>query len=82
MGEDSNPRWTFAHCGFQGRRLTPETTGNTGISSDAGADAGAVETKLAHIGPDLQGIIDAWPALPDAIKAGIVALVKASGVST
>ncbi len=23
MGEDSNPRWTFAHCGFQDRRLRP-----------------------------------------------------------
>jgi hypothetical protein len=31
---------------------------------------------------DLQGIIDAWPALPDAIKAGILALVKAASVST
>lgn len=28
--------------------------------------------------PELQTIIDNWPALPDAIKAGIVAMVKAS----
>ena len=44
----------------------------------AGADAGAVETKTAHDDPDLQAIIDAWPALPDAIKAGIVAMVTAA----
>jgi hypothetical protein len=36
----------------------------------------------AEIPQDLQGIIDAWPALPGAIKAGISAMVKAAGVST
>ena len=29
--------------------------------------------------PDLAGIVDAWPGLPEAIKARIVALVKAAG---
>jgi hypothetical protein len=33
----------------------------------------------AEVSPDLQALIDAWPALPDAIKAGIVAMVKAAG---
>jgi len=75
-------RIELATHGFSVREETPGNTGKTGISSDAGADAGAVETKLAHIGPDLQGIIDAWPALPDAIKAGILAMVRAAGVST
>jgi len=28
---------------------------------------------------DLQVLIDAWPALPEAIKAGIVAMVRAAG---
>ena len=27
---------------------------------------------------DLVAIMDAWPSLPDALKAGIVAMVKAS----
>ncbi len=57
---------------------TPENIGKTGIVPDAGADAGAVETKREQFGPDLQSIIDAWPALPDAIKAGILAMVKAA----
>ena len=48
--------------------------------ADAGADAGAVETKREHLAPDLQALIDAWPALPEAIKAGILAMVKAAGV--
>jgi hypothetical protein len=27
----------------------------------------------------LQAIIDAWPTLPEALKAGILAMVKAAG---
>lgn len=29
--------------------------------------------------PDLAAIVAAWPTLPEPIKAGIVAMVKASG---
>ncbi len=65
--------------GFANRQRTPENTEKTGISADAGADAGAVETKRGQFGPDLQAIIDAWPALPEAIKAGILAMVRAAG---
>jgi hypothetical protein len=28
--------------------------------------------------PDLAEVMDAWPALPDAVRAGILAMVKAS----
>jgi hypothetical protein len=28
--------------------------------------------------PDLAAVIDAWPELPEAIKAGIVAMVNAA----
>jgi hypothetical protein len=28
--------------------------------------------------PDLAAVVDAWPALPEAIKAGILAIVKAT----
>ncbi len=34
--------------------------------------------QLAHEDPDLAELIFAWSALPDAIKAGIVAMVRAS----
>ncbi len=27
--------------------------------------------------PDLRVVVDRWPALPDAVKAGIVAMVEA-----
>ncbi len=42
-----------------------------------GAESGAVETEKAPIDPDLARLIDAWPALPDALKTGIVAMVRA-----
>ena len=28
--------------------------------------------------PELEGLIEAWPELPDALRAGIVAMVKAA----
>jgi hypothetical protein len=38
----------------------------------------AAETA-APTDPDLCQVIDAWPTLPEAVRAGIVAMVKASG---
>ena len=31
---------------------------------------------MGYSDPDLQRIIDAWPTLPEAVKAGIVAMVN------
>jgi hypothetical protein len=63
---------------LQSDSIPPETRGKRGASEGTGADAGAVETKTAHDDPDLQAIIDAWPALPEAIKAGILAMIRAA----
>jgi hypothetical protein len=38
----------------------------------------AVEPENAPIPPDLQAIIERWEDLPDAVKAGIVAIVNAT----
>jgi hypothetical protein len=47
--------------------------------SDVGrALRGALETKNAHIAPELQAVMDAWPSLPDATKAEVVAMVEAT----
>ncbi|MCZ6736103.1 MAG: hypothetical protein O7C65_09965 [Planctomycetota bacterium] len=43
-----------------------------------GAESGAVGDKSGLADPDLQHLIDAWPDLPEAIRAGIVAMVNAA----
>ena len=50
-------------------------TGETSFSHQGGAESGA---HNAPIDADLQAIIEQWPELPDAVKAGIVAMVKAA----
>ena len=32
----------------------------------------------SHVTDDLAAVVDAWPELPEAIRAGIVAMVKAA----
>jgi hypothetical protein len=49
----------------RGRRRTPTAT--------------EIATALLPDDPALAAVVDAWPKLPDAIKAGILAMVKAAG---
>jgi hypothetical protein len=37
---------------------------------------GPAPVKPPPVAPDLAAVVDAWPDLPDAIRAGIVAMVK------
>ena len=46
---------------------------------EGGAESGAVGAAEARIDADLALVIDAWPTLPEAIKAGILAMVQAAG---
>ena len=81
---DSSRSGTRTRTSLTGQRIlshddTPENPEKTGVSANAGADAGAVETKREQFSPELQALIDAWPALPEALKAGILAMVRAAG---
>ena len=44
-----------------------------------GANAGALETKIQPADPHLLAVLEAWPAIPDAIKSAILTLVRAAG---
>ena len=44
-----------------------------------GTESGTLQGETGMFPPDLAEVIDAWPALPEAIKAGILATVKAAG---
>jgi len=45
---------------------------------ESGAECGAVAARKAPLDPDLAAVVDAWPALPAAIKAGILAMISAT----
>jgi len=47
-----------------------------GTFSNCAAPGAAVELENAPIDVDLQAIIEQWADLPDAIKAGIMAMVR------
>ena len=49
------------------------------VSEIGGAESGAVDADCSPIDPDLQSIIERWHDLPEAIKAGILAMVQATG---
>jgi len=51
-----------------------ETLGKQQFSNEAKQN----RKQLAHEDAELAELICAWPALPDAIKAGIIAMVRAS----
>jgi hypothetical protein len=44
-----------------------------------GALLGAFAAEIDPLCPDLAAVVNAWPGLPEALKAGIVAMVKAAG---
>ncbi len=59
----------------RGSELSQQSPGKSQFSSAGGAKSGAVG---ALIDTDLQAVVAAWPALPDAVKAGILAMIRAA----
>ncbi|MEW6357947.1 MAG: hypothetical protein AB1696_16560 [Planctomycetota bacterium] len=47
---------------------------------DDHAPTGLPCAQGGSLSPDLQAVVEAWPSLPDAIRAGIVAMVRAAKV--
>ena len=44
----------------------------------SGAESGALGAQNAPFDPDLATVVEAWPGLPAAIKADILAMVQVS----
>jgi hypothetical protein len=64
--------------GGQGIRTTPKNTGKTGVADETGANSGALSAESIAADPDLLELAAAWPTLPDEVKAGIMAAVRAA----
>ena len=56
----------------------PENAEGKDHPRDRAAPDAAVGAENAPIDPDLQVIIDQWPDMSEAVKAGILAMVKAA----
>ena len=50
---------------------------NTGASADSGNVLASCLAFLTPKMPDLAAVVKAWPYLPEPVKAGILAMVKA-----
>jgi hypothetical protein len=58
-----------------GIELSHESTGKTANSETGGAESGALGAQETLNDPDLAAVVDAWPTLPQPIKAGILAMI-------
>ena len=73
--------WGFEH--------TAISAGNAGVSESGGIKSGNIgagfgppthsATPNLPTDPELAAVVAAWPDLPPAIRAGVLALVKAAG---
>ena len=70
---DRCPGAEVAGTGFE---LPPRNTGNSSNSFQSGAESGALGALSAPIDPDLALLVKAWPGLPEAVKAKVVAMVR------
>ncbi len=66
--------------GLRGVEQPPETPKKMRVSILSGAESGALDARKVESQPDLAMVIEAWPNLPAAIRAGILAIVRAAGV--
>lgn len=66
----------------EGLEQPPNTSEKVGILQYSGAESGALQTALSLNDVDFQTVVAHWPNLPDEIKAGILAMVRAVSSSS
>lgn len=64
--------------GETGFETPTHSSGKIDNSEYSAAESAAAGAENGPVDPDLQAVIDAWPALPAAVKAGILAMVRAA----
>jgi len=62
----------------EGLERPPQNTGKTFVSKTRGAKSGALSPNIIPFDPDQQRILEAWPTLPEALRAGIMAMIDSA----
>jgi hypothetical protein len=65
--------------GDTGLEPRADSSGEAAILPRGGAESGALAALEATIDPSLAAIVEAWPKVPEAIKVGILAMIRAAG---
>ncbi len=89
-----NPRGTYAPAGFQDRcnldgtdnqanglQLVSDSGCTNGCTREIGTDRGCTpaESATESVDAELSKVMDAWPMLPEYLKAAVLALVATVG---
>ena len=72
-------RWLNAHLkpmDDEGLEQPSVSSGKHRATPESGAESGAILAETAQQDLDLQTVIGAWPGLPTAVKAGLLAAVR------
>jgi integrase len=65
--------------GGSGIRTSRQIPRKTAIPGRGGAKSGALDPETPAINSELVAVMNAWPKLPDAIRAGSLSMVRAAG---
>lgn len=57
--------------------LPPQNGANSRAPLESGAESGALGAPSDPLGADLAAVVEAWPTLPEAVRASILAMVRA-----
>lgn len=68
---------SYVKCPGEGANTPAETP--VSVASTALAEGEATQNPTQSLPDDLARVVEAWPTLPDAVKAGVLAMVRASG---
>ncbi len=69
---------TYQAIARERTRTSSGITGKTANSGQGAAESGAVGARNRTHDPELAAVVAAWADLPEAVRAGIVAMVRAA----
>lgn len=70
-------KWQLPKVAGTGFERPAKNTANAAVDGRGGAESGALGARERPIDPELAAVIDAWPALPEATRSAILAMIRA-----